>query len=162
LPLLARPITHSCLVRWSRAAGLPAPLPDVEGMAIRFDNPTADLLFAATGTGRLSRFLLVPRLSGGHGPQSTLLPVAAGQGPLLLMVAPLDDGEPPSRWELAVAGAASDWESVGTLRVEWGPDRPTRFDPVQHTLPGTEHYPLVRALREPSYALARRGASART
>src|SRR4051812_37271382 len=31
VPLLSERRSHTCLVRWSRAAGLPEPLPDVEG-----------------------------------------------------------------------------------------------------------------------------------
>ena len=68
----------------------------------------------------------------------------------------------PVGFDLAVATSGSSWTPVGTLDVQWGPDRPMRFDPVEHLLPGTEQYPLVRMLREPSYFLARRGSAART
>jgi hypothetical protein len=161
VPLLAATGEHRCTVRWSRSVGLPSPLPDVEGFAVRFAGPAADVLFSGTGTGRIGRFLLVPRLAGRHGPQGTLLPVATDAGSLLLLVTPLDDAEPPTRWELAVAQGGSDWTAVGTFRVEWGDDRPLRFDPVEHQLPGTSQYPLVAALREPAYAAARLGARAR-
>lgn len=161
VPLLAAVGEHACTVRWSRSVGLPAPLPDIEGFAVRFADPVADVLFSGTGTGRIGRFLLVPRLAGHHGPQGTLLPVETDAGSLLLMVTPLDDAEPPSRWELAVAQAGSDWAPVGTFRVEWGDDQPLRFDPVEHQLPGTSQYPLVATLREPAYAAARLGSKAR-
>jgi hypothetical protein len=163
VPLLAEERSHTCLVRWSRAAGLPEPLPDVEGFAIRFDAPTADMLFASTGTGAVSRFLLVPRAAGHHGPQTTLLPVASEAGPLMFRLTPeTDTGEPPSRLSLAVATGTRSWDAVGSLSCVWGPDRPIRFDPVEHVLPGTEQYPVVRVLREPAYFMARRGAAART
>jgi hypothetical protein len=163
IPLFGARGRHACTVRWSRSVGLPSPLPDIEGLAVRFDEPAADLLFSATGTGPLSRFVLVPRPPGRHGPQSTLLPVRTEAGSLLLKVTPLDGEEPPTRWELAVAGARSEWSPVGTLQVEWGTeDEPLRFDPVAHQLPGTSQYPAVTALREPAYAAARRGARART
>ena len=163
VPLLAEKRSHTCLVRWSRAAGLPAPLPDVEGFAIRFDDPTADVLFASTGSGPIGRFLLVPRAHRSHGPQTTLLPVASDAGPLMFRVAPeVGTGEPPTRFTLSVATGTGDWVAVGSLDCVWGPDRPTRFDPVEHVLPGTAQYPVVRVLREPSYFLARRGASPRT
>jgi hypothetical protein len=163
VPLLAEKRSHTCLVRWSRATGLPAPLPDVEGFAVRFDRPTADLLFASTGTGPVSRFLLVPRTPGVHGPQTTLLPVASRGGALMFRLTPeAGSGEPPSRLALAVATGTGDWTTVGFLSCVWGPDRPIRFDPVEHALPGTEQYPAVRVLREPAYFMARRGAAART
>lgn len=164
VPLLESVATHPCLVRYSRAVGLPAPLPDVEGLALRFTDPTADLLFAATGTGRLSRFLLVPRGAEQHGPQTTLLPVSSARGPLMFQALPVaGTGEPPRRFEIAVASPASQWRQVATLTIgPWGEDRPTRFDPVRNLLPGTEQYAVVRTLREPAYLLARRNATARS
>jgi hypothetical protein len=161
VPLLATTGKHPCTVRWSRSVGLPAPLPDIEGFALRLTEPTADLLFSATGTGRLGRFLLVPRLAGRHGPQGTLLPVTTDAGSLLLKVDPLDDAQPPTRWELAVAQAGSAWEPVGTIDVVWGDDQPLRFDPVEHQLPGTSQYRAVARLREPAYLAARLGSEAR-
>jgi hypothetical protein len=162
IPLFGARGRHGCTVRWSRSVGLPSPLPDIEGLAVRLDDPAADLLFSATGTGPVGRFVLLPRLPGRHGPQSTLLPVRSGAGSLLLKVTPLDGEEPPARWELAVAGARSAWNAVGTLHVAWGDDEPLRFDPVAHPLPGTSQYPVVTTLREPAYAAARRGAQPRT
>jgi hypothetical protein len=163
VPLLAEKGSSTCLVRWSRAAGLPEPLPDVEGLAVRFDAPTADLLFAGTGTGAVTRFVLVPRAPHHHGPQTTLLPVACEAGPLVLRLTPeADSGDPPVRFSLAVATGTGGWDTVGSLACVWGPDRPLRFDPVEHPLPGTEQYPLVRVLREPAYFMARRGATARS
>lgn len=167
VPLLAAHGTHQCTVRWSRAMGLPSPLPDFEGLAVRFQDPTADLLFASTGTGAFSRFLLVPRPAGSHGAQTTLLPVCSAHGKsLVFRVTPAagtaPEGEPPRRFDLAVATSGSVWRAAAVLEVEWGPDRPMRFDPVENLLPGTEQYPLVRRLREPAYFMARRGAAART
>ncbi len=170
VPLLADVGEHRCTVRWSRAMGLPRPLPDFEGLALRFESPggePADLLLASTGTGAVSRFVLVPRAPGRHGPQTTLLPVASRAGKsLMFQVTPAagtaPDEEPPTRFEVAVATSGSTWRTVGSLEVRWGPDRPMRFDPVEHLLPGTEQYPVVRVLREPAYLLARRGAAART
>lgn len=166
VPLLAARRTHRCTVRWSRAMGLPEPWPDVEGFAIRFEEPTADLLFASTGTGAVTRFLLVPRSAGTHGPQTTLLPVASAAGTsLVFRLTPASvtdpDEELPRRFDLAVATSGSVWRPVGTLEVAWGPDRSMRFDPVEHQLPGTAQYPVVRFLREPAYLMARLAAAAR-
>ena len=162
VPLLAAPRTHPCSVRWSRSLGLRPPLPDVEGFALRLEEPVTDLLFASTGTGPLGRFLLLPRAPGSHGAQTTLLPVATLAGSLLFKVEPADDADPPARYDFSVSSGRAPWRSVGSLEVQWGPDRPTRFDPVQNELPGAEQYPLVRALREPAYLMARRGAEARS
>ena len=162
VPLLAAAGSHACTVRWSRSVGLPKPMPDVEGLAIRIHDPVADLLFAATGTGPLGRFLLLPRRAGSHGAQTTLLPVATDAGALLLKVEPADEAEPPMLYDLAVSRGRAPWRSVGSLRVhQWGPDQVTRFDPVVNQVPGTRQYPFVRVLREPAYVMARRGTDAR-
>jgi hypothetical protein len=165
VPLLAHAGSHHCLVRWSRSAGVPSPLPDVEGFALRIrdagNGRPADLLFASSGDGPITRHLLVVRGPRSHGPMSTLLPVVGAPGALLFLVEPLDDEDPPVRWRLSVATAGSDWRALGTVSVTWGSDEAVRFDPVLNLLPGTGQYPLVRLLREPAYARARSGAAAR-
>lgn len=159
VPLLASAGTHPCTARFFRTVGLPASWPDVEGLALRLDDVDADLLFASTGTGRLTRFVLAARQADDHGPQTTFLPVLTGAGSLLLRMTPLDEADPPTTWELSAAHVGSEWKPVGVLRVTWGVDRPMRFDPVEHVLPGTRQYPLVRVLREPAYLLSRRAVS---
>lgn len=160
VPLFAETVRHRCTVRWSRSLGLPGPLPDLEGFAIRVGDPAADLLFAGTGGGRLSRYVFAPRTPGRHGPQTTILPVPSVAGALLFGLTPaMGSGAPPARYELAVSVGGGRWRAVAGLECEWGSDRPIRFDPVEHELPGTGQYPLVRALREPAYAMARRAAS---
>ena len=165
VPLLAVPGRHDCLVRWSRSAGVPSPLPDVEGLALRIrdagDGHPADLLFASSGEGTVTRYTPTLRAPHGHGPMSTLLPVVGGAGALMFLVEPLDEDDPPTRWRLSAAGAGSPWQTVGTMTVAWGPDEAVRFDPVANQLPGTQQYRLVRLLREPAYLMARLGASAR-
>lgn len=156
VPLLAEPGSHRCTVRFSRTVGLPPSLPDIEGLALRIEHAHADLLFASTGVGRLGRFVIALRPADRHGPQTTFLPVSTARGSLLLRVTPLDRADPPVQWELAVAGVGSEWRPVGVLRVAWGPDRPLRFDPVRHVLPGTSQYRLVEVLRQPAYLLSRR------
>jgi len=165
VPLFAVAGRHDCLVRWSRSAGVPFPLPDVEGFALRVldagGGRPADLLFASSGEGPVTRYTPLLRGPRSHGPLSTLLPVVGDMRALMFLVEPLDDGDPPVRWRLLVDDDRSDWRAVATLIATWGQDEAVRFDPVENQLPGTRQYPLVRALREPAYAMARLAATAR-
>lgn len=165
VPALATGTSRECLVRWSRSAGFPSPLPDIEGFALRIGDAgggaPADLLFASSGDGRVTRYTLRLRRPRRHGPMSTLLPVDGATGPLMFLAEPLDDEDPPVQWRLSVAAAGSSWHRFATIRVAWGPDRAVRFDAVEHLLPGTRQYPLVARLREPAYAMARRCAPSR-
>jgi hypothetical protein len=156
VPLLATAGSHKCTARFSRTVGLPPALPDIEGLALRLDDLEADMLFASTGTGRLTRFVITVRQADDHGTQTTFLPVATGSGSLLLRLTPFDQSDPPVGWELSAAHAGSEWKPVGVLRVTWGADQPMRFDPVENVLPGTRQYRLVQVLREPAYLLSRR------
>lgn len=74
--------TDAVLVRFSRAMGLPEPLPDILGLTLRVHLPdgAADLLFATTGTGPWSRFVLQPRRHR-HTNYSTLMPYRTPAGP---------------------------------------------------------------------------------
>jgi hypothetical protein len=165
IPLLAQAGRHDCLARWSRSAGVPAPLPDVEGFALRIldagGGRPADLLFASSGHGAVTRYTPLLRGPRSHGPLSTLLPVVGHTGSLMFLLEPLDDADPPLTWRLSVADDGSGWRSVATVSVRWGDDEAVRFDAVENQLPGTRQYDLVRTLREPAYAMARLGATAR-
>jgi len=147
------------LVRQSRAIGLPSPLPDIHGLAIRV--PTArgrhgDLLFASTGLGRLTRFTLTPARSPYRRPMTTLLPYRTPVGAVLLSAVFRDE----SRVELAWGTCSGGWYPFADLSLPTDPsdhaDMPVSFDPVRNVLPGLEPYDWVRQLREPSYATARR------
>src|SRR4051812_28719388 len=75
------------LVRQSRAVGLPAPAPDIFGLAVRVSTPGGghgDLLFATTGLGRLTRFTLTPARTAHSRPMTTLLPYRTPAGAVLL------------------------------------------------------------------------------
>jgi hypothetical protein len=136
-------------------------MPDVHGLSVRV--PVAgggfgDLLFASTGLGRLTRFLLTVSRSPYSRPQTTLLPYRTAAGPMLLSAVPEGEG----RYELGFAPVSGDWRSFGTLKLSAveGPDPVVSFDPVLNTVPGLDHYDWVVAMREPSYASARRSRSA--
>lgn len=146
------------LVRISRAVGLPGPLPDIHGLAIRvaLEDGHGDLLFASTGLGPASRFVLTPAWRTGGRPLTTLLPYNSPRGPLLLGLRELDE----DRFELLAAQAWGAWSRVGWLTVTEdagrAEDQEVSFDPLRNELPGLPNYAWVRRLREPSYALARR------
>lgn len=152
------------LVRWSTAVGLPPGLPDVQGLAVRVplaegDQRTrhADLLFASTGKGRLTRFVLTVARSAYGRPLTTLMPYRSPRGPLVLAALPRSAG----RFELACASPGGEWRPFAelTLSETQGPDPTISFDPVRNTVPGLQNYEAVRLLREPSYLVARRSRS---
>jgi hypothetical protein len=147
------------LVRTSRAIGLPAPAPDIFGIAVRVPRPdgrSGDLLFATTGLGRLTRFVLTATSSPRRRPMTTLLPYRTPAGPLLLSAAFEDD----STLALAWAVRTGAWHRFSELSIdEEQPDADgvgPSFDPVRNTVRGLENYSWVQRLREPSYLTARR------
>ena len=72
--------------RVSRSVGVPAPWPDIIGLALRFPTPTgsADLELASTGFGFPSRFWLAPGRSPSKARLTTLLPYKGAVGPVLI------------------------------------------------------------------------------
>lgn len=161
-PWLDLPGHDQVVVRRSRAVGLPDPLPDIHGLAIRVPldgDRFGDLLLATTGHGRVTRFLLAPsrRLPGAT--LTTLLPYRTPTGPVVIGARAAD----PHRYVLAFASARGAWKPFGELVVAAGagPDPLVSFDPVRNQLPGLDNYEWVRRLREPAYLTARRTRSGR-
>lgn len=149
------------VIRLSRAVGLPRALPDIHGLALRVPlagDRHGDLLFATTGTGRLTRFLLAPGWKGQR-PMTTLLPYRTPAGPVVLALRAVAE----HRYELAHALGTGEWQLFGelTLSDTAGPDPTISFDPVTHPVPGLEIYDWVARLREPAYLTARRTRSGR-
>jgi hypothetical protein len=172
---------HEATVRLSRSAGLPAPLPDVLGLAlrVRVDGRDADLLLSTAGRGRVGRFFLRPRLSPGRGAYTTLLPYRSPRGPVLIAAEPeqprrlppdpagLADrlAAEPMRFTLSCAAPRGPWRQFGTLEIggaslrpsdRAGVDAPVSFDPVLNPLPGLVMYDAVGRVRATTYASARR------
>jgi hypothetical protein len=145
------------LVRQSRAVGLPAPLPDVFGLAVRVpvDGGHGDLLFATTGLGRLTRHVLTVARSPYGRPMTTLLPERAPRGPVLVSAVFRDEQTIDLAWALG----AGRWHRFAELALDQEPteepDLYLSFDPVLNRLPGLETYDWVRRLREPAYSTAR-------
>jgi hypothetical protein len=147
------------LVRFSRAVGLPPALPDIHGLALRFEDVygrRSDVLMATTGLGRFSRFLLVPTRRRGGEAYSTLLPYRSPQGPVQLAAVP-DDRE-ATTLTLAVASTGGPWRPFAELSVTGAPGGSgddLSFDPTLNMLEGLEYYAWETRLREGAYGAAR-------
>lgn len=143
--------TRDCVVRHSRAVGLPGTLPDIEGLAIRLEGQDGgDLLLAGTGSGILTRYALVPRRRDGV--CSTLLPMSTPTGAVLLRASPAPADN--ATWHLSWARPAGTWHTFGrlTLHADAGP--PTPFDPINGLPTGLSQYDVVARLRNPAYIRA--------
>ena len=146
-------------VRFSRATGLPSPLPDIEGVALRWQGATGDndVLLASTGTGPWTRYLLVPRRRAADGPLTSLMPFAGPAGPVLVGARPTARAD---AWQLEWARPRGPWRRFGELHLVAEPrhagDQHVRFDPVRHCPDGLATYPWAAALRLNPYRWAQR------
>lgn len=148
VPLLDEPGEDDVVLRRSRAVGLPRPLPDIHGLAVRLPSG-GDLLFATTGLGRATRFVLTV---GSARAMTTLLPYRSPTGPVVLAAVPRTD-----HLDMLWARPRGRWQRFGTLEIVDVDGDPTMsFDPVLHPVPGLEVYDWVHRLREPAYRAARR------
>jgi hypothetical protein len=154
LPLFDEPSEYQVLVRLSRSVGLPQPLPDVHGMAIRFDaDPPQDLLLDSNGAGPVTRHLIRFGRSVVAGSYGTLIAYRAGsrlvhigafadgarsgQPPEKQSSQPLSHGEAQgARFRLAVAEPfGRRWRTWATLHVAEPVERPDlRFSPASDGL----------------------------
>ena len=180
--LFAAGASHPALVRFSRGAGLPQPVPDVLGIAIKL--PAAygpgrdqDFLLATSGRGRLSRHLLLPARSFWARQFSSVLLYSVGGAPAVVGAVPAaapvrsadgtdladlcataDAGE--LRYRLTIAPALGRSRPVAELRIgaRLGDEEAAalRFDPG-NTGEGLELTGPFNGLRVPSYAASRRG-----
>jgi hypothetical protein len=158
--------------RVSRSVGLPPPLPDVVGLALRFEEGgrLADLELASTGFGVPSRFVLAPHRSPSRARLNVLLPYRGTRGPVLICARTIGPRDLPvalpglarrlerQSWRLRLYWAAptGTWHPFAELELTRRPgpvDSPERFDAVRHPLPGAGTYDWVRAVRQPSYHL---------
>jgi hypothetical protein len=156
------------LVRLSLSVGLPRPLPDVVGIALRWtdDGAPQDVLLASTGRGRLTRYVLVPRRRLAGGWLTTMMPLRAPWGPVVLALRPLTAS--PGRsvtFEVLQAPPFGAWTRFGTLELHGprtgssprdGDDPAVRFDPGVNAPRRLGAYRWEELLRNPAYVLARR------
>lgn len=143
------------LVRFSRGAGLPGPLPDVQGLALRSTSPggaPVDVLLATT----LGRRVPFPRRGTTGVLHSSIAAYRAPSGPLLLGARSHGPG-----FLLASAAPRGPWRPFAELHLRDDParaqDAPLTFEPVLNAAPGLEFPSSWRRLREPAYAGSRAG-----
>jgi hypothetical protein len=148
-------------VRFSRSLGLPAPRPDILGMALRIATQPGqfgDVLLATTGTGLISRYVLLPTRRHGLRAYTSLFPYRTLAGPLLLAAIPTAGS--PRQYALAYSRPTGQWLPFGTLEVTQTTyrdhDLDLSFDPVLNVVPGLETYDWAAQLRRFSYAASRR------
>jgi len=172
VPWLDDVTSDPVVVRLSRSVGIPAPLPDVLGLAIRLGGDTApvDLLLSSTGRGRWSRLVPVPRI-GADATYSSIMAYGSAAGPVRIGALPEASGIPSDPepaadaatrggvvFTLAAALGRGEWRPFARLRSTGarGPlDPALRFDAVQNPPPGlTADGPMAR-FRRPAYATAR-------
>ncbi|MFD2089970.1 phosphodiesterase [Blastococcus deserti] len=176
IPWLDAHATDAAVVRLSRGAGLPAPLPDLLGMAIRLpgDDGPIDLLLSTTGSGPIGRLLPLPRRDTAA-VYSSIMAYRSDAGSVRLAALPEADDVPSDprplagivvrdglRFTLAAARGTGPWQPFATL-VLTAPAAPldpdVRFDAVQNPPPGLVPDGPMARFRAPAYARAR---SART
>ena len=158
------------VARVSRSIGLPAPLPDIFGLALRVEanGAPADIELASTGWTVPARFALLLHRRAESARFGSLFPYRGTRGPVLVgartrsgrpaATDPRELGAEDDRtWSLTLghATALGAWHpfAVVDLRADGDQDDTgLRFDAVQRPLPGSRAYAWVRAARQPSYA----------
>nr|WP_246324167.1 phosphodiesterase [Petropleomorpha daqingensis] len=160
VPWLDEPARDDVVVRISRSAGLPAPLPDVFGLAVRIPDGPVDLLLWATPIGPVVRFVPVPRRDAATA-YTSIMGYRSDAGTLRLAALP-DDGS-ARRFTMAAARGQGPWRPFGRLvlgAAREPVDPGVRFDAVGNPPHGlVPDGPLAR-FRARAYAAARRGRAA--
>ncbi|WP_436987962.1 phosphodiesterase [Streptomyces sp. enrichment culture] len=130
---------YDVTVRWSRAAGLPSPLPDALGLALRVTDGAGpgrpfDLLLTSSGTGRVTRHLPLPRTDAAGGAYATLTSYRFPDRDRVIAAIPAGDGgrglpvslpdlaralteRPPVAFRLCAAAPHEPWRPFGLLTV---------------------------------------------
>lgn len=160
-PLHALAGEHDAIVRRSRGIGLPPPLPDVDGVAIKLlgaHGPDAhqDLLLVSSLPGVGVRHLLVPVAARAEA-YSSLVRYRNASG-VRFLVGATPDG--PNRLVLATATLRAAWVPVGTveLRDELDPEasQRLRYSPW-HTGAGVQPIGVLNRLRREAYPASQDG-----
>ncbi len=158
--------------RLSRGAGLPHPLPDFNGVAVRFVDARGpglhqDLLFTASGRRPALRHLIVPVPYLSWSGYSTVLPYKTPTGqrrvfrcdPLTIPTLASAEDATPLRVEIRIARPLGAWEPAATVTLTsvLAADAGLRFDPW-NTGPALTPSGVLNRLRAPAYAGSRAAA----
>ena len=173
-PWLDAAATDAAVVRLSRGAGLPAPLPDLLGLAIRLPSAGSapvDLLLTTTGRGPLGRLLPALRRDTAA-VHSSIMGYRSDAGILRIAALPEDDAVPSEPAPVAAAVAREGLSftlAVARGREPWVPfarlvlgapaeplDPDVQFDAVLNPPPGLVPDGPMARFRAPAYARARR------
>ncbi|TQN41126.1 hypothetical protein FHU33_0481 [Blastococcus colisei] len=172
VPWLDASGTDAAVARLSRGAGLPEPLPDVLGLAVRVsgDAGPIDLLLSTTGTGPITRLLPVLRRNTAA-VHSSIMGYRSDAGTLRLAAFPEAEQLPSEpralarevarngvRFSVAAARGLGPWQPFARLTLtaplpSLDPD--VRFDAVQNPPPGLVPDGPMARFRAPAYARAR-------
>jgi hypothetical protein len=159
VPWLDTAATDEVIVRLSRGAGLPAPLPDLLGVAVRVPGPAGpvDLLLSSTASGPLAGRVPFPARDA-SATYGSLMGYRCAAGTVRLALLPVGAGLRADGGTLAAALGWGPWQPVGHLAVggpAGPPDPDVRFDAMLNRPPGLVPDGPMARFREPAYAAAR-------
>lgn len=168
------------IVRFSRGAGVPEPIPDVLGLAVKIPLASAntgeqDLLFASAGTVPGLRNLLMPAKSFFTPSYSSILPYRLASKRQIVFGAKADSSlrgrkgdfgdlnaaaaSMSLRFDLLVAGLTGPWTTIGSLEVRQQlsqeVSRQLRFNPW-HTHPELQPAGPLNTMRRSAYIASQR------
>lgn len=152
VPWIDAPGDDRVRVRLSRGAGLPPPLPDFLGLAIRLENG-GDLLLTTTAL----RHVLVPRSDPRTATYTSVVPFHTAAGRIMVGAFPA-----PSGFSLRVAPPRGCWREFGLLVLDGAPehardDENLDADAVLHPIEGLVMPAWLAKPRAEAYDASRQG-----
>ena len=178
--LLARPGEHRAIARFSRAVGVPRPLPDLLGLSLRIPDAHGrgshqDFLLVTSADHPVLHHLFLPALDVQQRPYSSALPYRAGDDLFLVGAVPRRDSPRPRggdefdrldaaastgrlAFDLAVAPVGGRFRPIGVVSIGRPLDRALdalRFNPW-NTGNGIEPAGWLNGSRDRAYRLSQR------